>query len=88
MPGARFLYSYNGQSVDVYLQKNQETKNDIIREYKEAQLFDLNGKLIVKSQLIVSNKFSLVTNKLSAGIYIVKLFHKNGQFETLKVSVR
>lgn len=86
-PNGRIMYTYTGQSIDVFYENVSNKDNVKYPSFVEAQLFDLSGKLIAKANPNSYNKFSLVAKNLATGMYGIKIRLKNGQSETLKVMV-
>ncbi|NIA01110.1 T9SS type A sorting domain-containing protein, partial [Massilia sp. CCM 8734] len=61
------------------------------REYKVA-LYDLQGKLIYSedaSAILLSgtDSFSINSNKLSSGLYVLKIVDKNGEIFSAKIVI-
>ena len=64
--------------------KNSLTVSNLI-DVKRIDLIDLTGRIVVSKKVTNENSIILQTNKLPAGMYQLKTFKTDGNFETIKV---
>jgi hypothetical protein len=80
-----FSQNYSGGILSVNIIDKSENQRK--KEFTEAKLYDLSGRLLAFTKNNTSNRFQIVIPNLKQGIYLANLITKDGKTEVLKIFI-